>query len=273
MAEYVVSMEDLDKLIERSLFIIREAKAQYKNPAMLWSTGKDSTACLDLCRKAFFGKVPFPVIHLDTGCKFPEIYKFRDKLAKDWDLNLVIAKNEAAIAAGVSPQKDRFECCTKLKTEVLKKVIEDNKFDAIIVSIRRDEHGIRAKERVVSPRDKEFRWDFKNQPAEMWDFFSSVSKEASHVRVHPILHWTELDVWRYVQRENLPVNPLYFAKNGKRYRSLGCMPCTTTVDSNADTIDKIVEELKVTDVAERSGRAQDKEKAYMMQKLRSLGYM
>jgi sulfate adenylyltransferase subunit 2 len=267
------TMEDFDKLVERSLFIIREAKAQYKNVAILWSTGKDSTAGLDLCRKAFFGKVPFPVIHMDTGYKFPEIYEFRDRLAKEWDLNLIVAKNKEALAAGMGPEKGRFECCTQLKTDMLKKVIDDYKFDAIIVSIRRDEHGIRAKERVVSPRDKEFKWDYKNQPAEMWDFFSSVSKEASHVRIHPILHWTELNVWEYVQKNNLPVNPLYFAKNGQRYRSLGCMPCTKPVQSDADTIDKIVEELRVTDVAERSGRSQDKEKAYMMQKLRSLGYM
>ena len=266
-------MDNLDKLVEKSLFILREAKAQFKNPAVMWSTGKDSTTCLDLCRKAFFGKVPFPVLHIDTGYKFPEIYEFRDKVAKEWGLNLIIGKNEKALSEGMNPEKGRFDCCTQLKTDVLKNIIEENNFDAIIVSIRRDEHGIRAKERVVSPRDKDFKWDYKNQPAEMWDFFSSISKEASHVRIHAILHWTELDVWKYVQRKKLPVNPLYFAENGKRYRSLGCMPCTVPIESNANTIDKIVEELKTTRIAERSGRSQDKEKAYMMQKLRALGYM
>ncbi len=266
-------MKDLDKMVEKSLFIIREVKAQFKNPAILWSTGKDSTASLDLCKKAFFGSVPFPVVHIDTGHKFPEMYEFRDKVAKDWGLDLRVAKNDEALSNGMGPDKGKFECCNTLKTNVLKEFLEEKNFDAVIVSIRRDEHGIRAKERVVSPRDKDFKWDYKNQPAEMWDFFSSVSEEASHVRIHPILHWDEIDVWRYVKREKLPVNPLYFAKNGKRYRSLGCMPCTSTVESDADTIDKIVEELKTTEVEERSGRAQDKEKAYMMQKLRALGYM
>ena len=266
-------MSYLQELEKKSIAIIREAKAQFKNLAVLWSTGKDSTTSLWLCKKAFFGKIPFPIIHIDTGCKFPEIYEFRDRMAKEWDMNLLIAKNDEAIQRGVSPQKGRFECCTLLKTEALKNLIEREKLDALILSIRRDEHGIRAKERYYSPRNREFQWDYQNQPAEMWDLYVKPSEDYSHMRVHPILHWTELNVWQYVKQEKLPINPLYFAKSGKRYRSLGCMPCTVPVPSQAETIDEIVEELKTSKTPERAGRSQDKEKAYMMQKLRSLGYM
>jgi len=267
MDKYLKGLED------KSINILREVKTQFNNIATLWSTGKDSTASLWLIRKAFYGKIPFPVIHIDTSFKFPEMYGFRDKLAKEWNFKLMICKNEKALKDGVSPKFGRFKCCTLLKTEALKKFIKKNKFDAIIVSIRRDEHGIRGKERFISPRDENFKWLYKEQPPEMWDMIVKPSEDFSHVRVHPILHWTEFDVWNYVKQEGLPVNPLYFAKNGKRYRSLGCMPCTNPISSNAKTIDEIVEELRNTKVAERSGRAQDKEKAFMMQKLRSLGYM
>ena len=263
----------IQELEKKSIAIIREVKAQFNNLAVLWSTGKDSTATLWLCKKAFFGKIPFPVIHIDTGYKFPEIYEFRDKIAREWGFNLVIAKNEKAIEAGLSPKKGRFECCTLLKTETLKDLIEKEKLDALILAIRRDEHGIRAKERYYSPRDREFKWDYKNQPAEVWDLYVKPAEDYSHMRIHPILHWTELDVWQYVKEENLPINPLYFAENGRRYRSLGCQPCTVSVPSDAKTIDEIVEELKTSRIPERAGRAQDKERAYMMQKLRSLGYM
>jgi sulfate adenylyltransferase subunit 2 len=263
----------LQQLEQRSIMIIREAKAQFKNLAVLWSTGKDSTATLWLCRKAFLGKIPFPAVHIDTGYKFPQIYEFRDRIAKELDLNLIIAKNEEAMRNGINPEKGKFECCTALKTEALKRLIEKEKFDALILAIRRDEHGIRAKERYFSPRDKDFKWDYKNQPAEVWDLYVKPSEDFSHTRVHAILHWTELDVWQYVKQEKMPVNPLYFAKDGKRYRSLGCMPCTLPIPSNAKTIDEVVEELKTTKIQERAGRAQDKEQAYTMQKLRSLGYM
>jgi len=263
----------LQQLEKKSIAMIREAKAQFKNPAVLWSTGKDSTATVWLCKKAFFGKVPFPVIHIDTSYKFPEIYEFRNKIAKEWNLNLLIAKNENALEKGVSPEKGRLECCTELKTEALKNLIKERKFDALILAIRRDEHGIRAKERYYSPRDENFRWNYKDQQAELWDLYVKPSEDFTHMRVHPILHWTELEVWQYVVQEKLPVNPLYFAKNGKRYRSLGCMPCTVPIPSTASTIDEIVQEIKTSKIPERAGRSQDKEKAYMMQKLRSLGYM
>jgi len=265
--------EYLKELEKKSISIIREVKAQFSNPAALWSTGKDSTAILWLCKKAFFGRIPFPIIHIDTGYKFPEIYEFRDRLAREWDFNLIIAKNEEAMKKGVSPEKDRFECCNLLKTQALKNLIEIEKFDGLILAIRRDEHGIRAKERFYSPRDSDFNWNYEDQPAEMWDLYVKPSEDFSHMRVHPILDWTELNVWQYVKQEKLPVNSLYFSDQGKRYRSLGCQPCTVPIHSDAKTIDEIVKELETSKIPERAGRAQDKEKAYMMQKLRSLGYM
>jgi len=266
-------MLDLKDLENQTIYIVREAYAGFKKPAVLWSTGKDSTTMLWLCRKAFFGKIPFPVIHIDTGYKFRQMYRFRDEVAKEWGLELVIAKNEEALKEGTSPKDGKFECCTKLKTEALMKCLEEYGFDALILAIRRDEHGIRAKERYFSPRNEDFRWDYKDQPLEMWDQFQGLVRQGAHMRVHPILHWRELDVWEYVKREGMPVNPMYFARDGKRYRSLGCEPCTLPIESNATTVDEIVEELRHTKIAERSGRAQDKEKVFTMQKLRALGYM
>ena len=267
-------MEDhLSNLERKSITIIREAKAQFKKIACLWSMGKDSTTALWLCKKAFFGKVPFPVIHIDTSYQFPEMYEFRERIAKEWNLDLIIAQNKEALRKGMSPEKGKLACCTQLKTEALKEIIRKEGFDALILAIRRDEHGIRAKERYFSPRDEEFRWRYTDQPAEMWDLYVKPSEDFSHMRVHPMLHWTELDVWLYVKREKIPVNPLYFARNGMRYRSLGCVPCTVPIPSNASTIDEIIEEIRTTKIPERAGRAQDKERAYMMQKLRSLGYM
>lgn len=262
---------NLKVLENQSIYIIREAYAQFKNVASLWSVGKDSTCTLWLFRKAFYGRLPFPVIHIDTSYKFKEMYAFRDELVKKWGLDLLVAKNEKAIQKGMNPKTGKLDCCTQLKTEALKLLLAEHKFDALFLAIRRDEHGIRAKERYFSPRNDDFQWDYQDQPLEMWDQFERAI--AGHVRIHPILHWREIDVWRYVQQENIPVNPLYFAREGKRYRSLGCVPCTVPVDSEADTIDKIVHELETTKLAERDGRAQDKEQAFMMQKLRALGYM
>ncbi len=266
-------MDRITELENNSIYIIREAYNQFRNVAMLWSIGKDSTSLLWLARKAFYGKIPFPVMHLDTGHKFKEIYDFRDKFAKEWGLNLIVYKNQKAIDRGMGPTKGKFECCTELKTNALKDAISQHKFKALYLGIRRDEHGIRAKERVFSPRDEDFEWNYREQPPELWDLYKTKAKDEEHLRIHPLLGWTELDVWEYVKRENIPIVPLYFSKNGKRYRSIGCETCCNSVESNADNIDKIVEELKTTKVSERSGRAQDKESAYMMQKLRSLGYM
>ncbi len=267
------SLDHLDKLENQSIFIIREAYSQFRNIALLWSIGKDSTTLMWLVRKAFFGKIPFPILHIDTTYKFKEIYDFRDKYAKEWGLNLIVARNEDAVANGMGPDKSKFECCNQLKTIALKQAIAREKFKALLLGIRRDEHGIRAKERVFSPRDEDFEWDYKDQPPELWDQYKTKATEEEHLRVHPLLGWIEVDIWDYVKRENIPIPELYFAKNGKRFRSIGCECCCGPVESDADTIDKIVQELKTTQISERSGRAQDKEDDYMMQKLRSLGYM
>lgn len=266
-------MNHLDELESRSIFVIREAYRQFRKIAMLWSIGKDSTTLLWLVRKAFYDQIPFPILHLDTSYKFKEIYEFRDSKAKEWGLKLLVARNEEAIAGGMNPGRGMLNCCNALKTDALKQAIEKYKFRAILLGIRRDEHGIRAKERYFSPRDQDFSWDYKNQPPELWDQYKSRQVSDEHIRVHPLLHWTELDVWEYVRREEIPIVDLYFAKDGKRFRSIGCQSCCAPVESDADTLLKIVEELKNTTTAERSGRAQDKESAYVMQKLRSLGYM
>ena len=267
-------MDRLDQLENRSLYIIREAYFRYRNLVLLWSIGKDSTTLVWLVRKAFFGRIPFPVLHIDTSFKFQRIYEFRDHFAKEWDMDLRIARNEEAIARGMSAKTgQRLECCGELKTEALKQAIARYGFDGLLVGIRRDEHGIRAKERHFSPRDQQFRWNYLDQPAEPWDAFKSQTDASAHVRIHALLDWTELDVWEYVRREQMPVVDLYFARFGKRYRSIGCETCCSPIDSNAETLDQIIEELKTSHVAERSGRAQDKEDPNAMQNLRALGYL
>ena len=267
-------MEHLTILENKSIFIIREAYYRFKNIAMLWSVGKDSTTLLWLCRKAFFGQIPFPVIHIDTTYKFPEMYRFRDEYAKRWGLSLIIGRNEGQIEGGMGPGKgSKLDCCNELKTNALKQTIGKNGFKALLLGIRRDEHGIRAKERVFSPRDENFKWDYENQPAELWDQYKSTAAEDNHFRVHPILHMTELDIWKYIKREEIPLTELYFSNNGKRYRSIGCVPCCSPIESEASSVDEIIEELENSHTSERAGRAQDKEDAYTMQKLRSLGYM
>ncbi len=267
-------MDYLDELENKSVYVIREAYHRFDRMAVLWSMGKDSTALLWLCRKAFFGHVPFPVVHIDTSYKFPEMYAFRDHYAEEWGLDLIVGRNEAALAAGVScDSAEKLECCNLLKTEALKQVIREHGFEAILLGIRRDEHGIRAKERYFSPRDEQFQWNYRDQPAELWDQYKSLADDTQHLRIHPLLHMREIDIWRYVQREELPVVPLYFSKNGQRFRSLGCRTCCEPVASDAATIEEIIEEVRTSRVSERSGRAQDKEDAYTMQKLRALGYM
>jgi len=267
-------MDHFDMLENKSIYIIREAYYQFRNVAMLWSVGKDSTTLLWLIRKAFLGKIPFPIIHIDTGRKFPEMYQFRDRLAREWGFPLVVGRNEEELARGMGPQKGlKLDCCNELKTNALKQVIKKYGFKAIFLGIRRDEHGIRGKERYFSPRDEKFQWNYENQPAEIWDQYKSFLCEEEHFRVHPILHFTELDIWRYVQREALPVIPLYFSRDGKRYRSIGCVPCCSPVESTASTLDQIIEEVRTSKHSERAGRAQDKENIYTMQKLRALGYM
>lgn len=265
-------MDRLDELENRSIYIIREAYNHFEKTAVLWSMGKDSTVLLSLCRKAFLGTVHFPVVHIDTGRKFKCMYSFRNQLVKLWNLDLIIAKSSADIIKKAN-LKDKLSCCNLLKTEPLKNIVKKYNFDGVMLAIRRDEHGIRAKERHFSPRDDNFNWDYQNQPPELWDLFKSSANRDTHIRIHPLLEWTEQDVWQYVKREKIPVVELYFSKHGKRYRSIGCVPCCEPVDSNAKTVDEIIAELKDTKIGERQGRAQDKESAYAMQQLRALGYM
>ncbi len=265
-------MNRLDELENRSIYIIREAYSHFEKIAVLWSMGKDSTVLLALCRKAFPGITPFPVIHIDTGRKFECMYAFREKWTKQWNLNLIVTKNTSKAAKKIN-HTDKLSCCSLLKTEALKQVISRHNFDAIMLAIRRDEHGIRAKERHFSPRDNNFRWNYQDQPPELWDFFESKAEQDTHIRIHPLLDWIELDIWQYIKRENIPTIELYFSKHGKRYRSIGCTPCCEPMESGARNIDEIIHELKNTKIAERQGRAQDKEAAHAMQQLRALGYM
>ncbi|MCL4365436.1 MAG: sulfate adenylyltransferase subunit CysD [Candidatus Marsarchaeota archaeon] len=259
--------QNLGELEENSIYVLREAKSRFNNIAALWSMGKDSTTMLALSRKAFLGKVPFPVIHIDNGIDFPETYQFREELTKKWGLNLIVAESK------IKPEMSGFSCCGENKTVALKKVMADYGFDALIVSIRSDEHGIRAKERTISPRTRDFKWDYKNQPAELWNDYSSKLDDKGHVRVHPLLKWNEIDIWNYIKQEKIPINPLYYSRNGNRYRSLGCTHCTRPIKSKAAGIPEIIKELEDTKVEEREGRDQDKEKSYVMERLRSLGYM
>src|SRR3989338_5922157 len=188
-------LDHLTHLENKTIYILREAYAQFcGNIALLWSIGKDSTTLLWIARKAFFGNIPFPVIHIDTGYKFKEIYAFREKYTKLWQLDLMIAQNQTALKAGMCSEKGKFNCCHALKTEALKIVIQQHHLRAVSLAIRRDEHGIRAKERYFSPRDDDFQWRYQNQPAELWDFFKSGTDLRQHIRVHPLLDWTEQDV-------------------------------------------------------------------------------
>lgn len=270
-------MTPLDQLENQSVFILREAFHKFDHLAMLWSIGKDSSVLLWLARKAFFGHVPFPLVHVDTTYKIPEMIAFRDRLAKEWNLQLIVGKNEAALREGrtfPNGKLTRVECCGALKKDGLRMVLDRHKFTGVIVGVRRDEDPTRAKERYFSPRDQNMEWNVEDQPPELWDQFKTDFEPGTHIRIHPLLHWTELNVWEYIQRENIPVVSLYFANaRGERYRSLGCAPCTFPIQSSARSVAEIVEELRRTKVPERAGRAQDKESEDAFEKLRRDGYM
>ena len=266
----------LDALESQSVYILREAHRKFKRLAMLWSIGKDSSVLLWLARKAFFGHVPMPCVHVDTSYKIPEMIQFRDQKVKEWNIDMVVGQNKAALAAGKTFPNGaltRVECCGLLKKDALQQVIEEKDYQAVIVGIRRDEEGTRAKERYFSPRDRNFEWNFKDQPPELWDQFKTDFDPGTHIRIHPLLHWTEMNVWEYIEREKIPIVDLYFAKDGFRYRSLGCAPCTKPVPSQAVTVTEIIEELKATKVSERSTRAQDQESEDAFERLRASGYM
>ena len=268
-----MSSAQLDELESESVFILREAFRKIGKIALLWSLGKDSNVLVWLARKAFFGRVPFPVVHIDTSYKLPEMIAFRERMARAWGLELIVGQNRTALAAGMNHSAGRVQCCTALKTEGLKEIVAAQGFTGVIAGIRRDEEGTRAKERVFSPRSESAEWDFRDQPPEFWNYYNADYPPGVHLRIHPLLHWTELDIWRYIRREGIPVVELYFARDGRRYRSLGCAPCTGTVPSTAQTVDDVIAELEETRTAERAGRAQDQEAEDAFERLRASGYM
>ncbi len=293
-------MNYLDELENTSIQILREAYANFTNLGMLWSMGKDSTVLLWLTRKAFFGHVPFPLIHIDTHFKIPEMITYRDRLVRELHLPMIIGVNEEALAARMTfpdGKTDRIACCQLLKTTALTDTINGKgvryffnhasgqyerqtnpaPFHGIIAGARSDEEGSRSKERYFSPRDVRNEWDIGDQPPEFWNQFKTDFAPGTNVRIHPLLDWTELNIWEYIQQENIPTVSLYYNHgDGKRYRSLGCYPCTFPVESDARTVAEIVEELrsgKFSRIAERSGRAQDAEDGGGLETLRREGYM
>jgi sulfate adenylyltransferase subunit 2 len=264
-------LDALDQLESESIYILREAFSRVDRPAMLWSLGKDSNTMVWLAKKAFFGRVPFPVLHIDTGRKFPEMYAFRSRYAREWGLNLIV--RPCPPVEEVDPSLPPAARSAARKTLGLKAVLAEFGFRAVIAGIRRDEESIRAKERVFSPRGEDGAWKLKDQPPEFWSQFNTDVPPGAHLRVHPLLHWSELDIWRYVQRERIPNVPLYFSRNGKRYRSLGDQDITFPIASEAASVEAIIAELERTRVPERAGRAMDHEAEDAFERLRADGYM
>lgn len=286
-------MSHLDELEDQSVYILREAYKHFKNLCMLWSIGKDSTVMLWLTRKAFFGHVPFPLVHIDTAYKIPAMIEYRDRLAREWKLEMVVGQNRTALAEGMNHTQGRLVCCRALKTDALINTLSGKwprmrmgsdgayheevggePFTGVIVGARADEEGSRAKERYFSPRDHNSDWDVSDQPPELWNQFKTDFAPGTHVRIHPLLDWTEVNIWEYIERENIPIIDIYFDQGqGKRYRSIGCEPCTGMIESTARSTSEIIVELRRTNVPERAGRAQDQEDTYAMEKLRREGYM
>lgn len=298
-------LSHLHHLESESIHILREVAAEFRSPVMLYSAGKDSSVLVRLARKAFHPAVPpFPLMHVDTGYKFPEMYQFRDQLCRDADLRLLVERNEAQIEANCHPLKDGAElCCRRLKTEALLNALRKHGFDAAIGGARREEEASRAKERVFSVRDIHGQWDPKTQRPELWDLYNTCVAEGQSVRVFPLSNWTELDIWQYIALESIPVVSLYFAKDrpvirrgdlllplypgttqpghpreGKeetlscRFRSLGCIPCTGAVESRACTLDEVVAEVAAARKSERENRIIDLTGDAAMERKKREGY-
>lgn len=261
----------LDQLESNSVHILREAFNRLEKPGMLWSLGKDSNVMIWLAKKAFFGNVPFPVIHLDTGAEFPETYAFRDRYATEWGLNMIADMcPDISTVDNSLPPASRFAA---RKSEGLKQCLKTYGFDGLITGIRRDEQAIRAKERTFSPRQADGSWNFRDQPPEFWDQFNTEVPPGGHLRIHPLLQWTELDIWLYIAREQIPVVSLYFARAGRRFRSLGEIGITEPIASEAATIDEIIRELGLLKTEERAGRTMDHESEDAFERLRMSGYL
>ena len=296
--------DHLDQLEAESIHIIRETVAGCEKPVMLFSVGKDSAVMLHLARKAFApGVPPFPLMHVDTTFKFPEMYAYRDRMAKEAGMELIVWKNEAALdARGRKPECwNCTDCADQLKRQALVEGLQHHGFDAAFGGARRDEEKSRAKERVLSFRDKFQQWDPKNQRPELWNLYNTRHGPGESFRCFPISNWTELDIWAYIQREQIDIVPLYFAAERKcfkrdgmlvygedimspteddgpmetraiRFRTLGCQICTGAVESNADTLQQVVEEVMVARNSERENRAVDKDREGSMEEKKKEGY-
>jgi sulfate adenylyltransferase subunit 2 len=293
----------LQQLEAESIYIFREVAASFEKPVMLYSIGKDSSVLLHLARKAFHpGKIPFPLLHVDTGWKFQEMYKFRQRMAEEIGFELIAYRNPEGLEAGINPFDHGSEKHTQImKTEALKKALTEYGFDAAFGGARRDEEKSRAKERVFSFRNPYHQWDPKNQRPELWDTFNTKINKGESIRVFPLSDWTELDIWRYIQVEDIEIVPLYFAKerpvverNGTlimadddrmrfmpgetpemkkvRFRTLGCYPLTGAVESQAETLEEIVQEMLLTTTSERQGRVIDHDGAASMEEKKRDGY-
>ena len=264
-------MNRLDRLEAETIYAVREAYAKLSPLGMLWSIGKDSNALLWMIRKAFFGRAPFPMLLLDTGNELPEVYAFRDRYVKEWNLQYI--NIECPPEEETDPTLPPASRSAARKTLGLKCAIEKHRFQGVLLGIRRDEQAIRAKERIFSPRSESGYWDVRDQPPEFWNQYNTDIAPGTHVRVHPILNWTELDIWHYIRREGIPVVPLYFTRDGRRYRSLGEKNITFSIESNASTVDEIIAELENTTTPERMGRSMDHESEDAFERLRRGGYM
>ena len=294
-------LNHLRALEAESIHILREGVAEFARPVMLYSIGKDSSVMLRLAQKAFFpGKIPFPMLHIDTSYKFPEMIEFRDTYANQIGAELIVHKNQAALDAGANPfSLGTQKCCGLLKTKSLLDALAKGGFDAAFGGARRDEEKSRAKERIYSFRDPLGQWDPKNQRPELWNIFNARIDKGESIRVFPLSNWTELDIWLYIQAEDIPIVPLYFAKerevvlrNGSivlihdakllpgektqmlkcRMRSLGCVPCTGAIRSEADSVAKIVDEMVAFRRSERENRAIDHDEEGSMELKKREGY-
>ena len=303
MTEIVRRLTHLEELEAESIHIFREVVAEFQRPVMLYSIGKDSSVMLRLAEKAFFpGKLPFPLLHIDTSYKFREMIEFRDRQAEQLGLKLIVHTNQPALKEGANPFKlGTQRCCELLKTEALLDALRAGGFDAAFGGARRDEERSRAKERVYSVRDAKGQWDPKQQRPELWRLYNSRLGPAESVRIFPLSNWTEMDVWQYIHRESIPIVPLYFAKlrpvlvRGEsllsveqpfiprlpgespelvmcRMRSLGCSPCTGAIRSEADTLPKIIEELVSFRRSERENRVIDHDQDGSMELKKRAGY-
>ncbi len=298
----MASLPHLQSLEAESIHILREVMAEFERPVMLYSVGKDSSVMVRLAQKAFYpGPIPFPLLHVDTTYKFQEMIEFRDNFAKQIGARLIVHTNTEAIANGANPYRLGTEkCCALLKTQALLDALREGGFDAAFGGARRDEEKSRAKERIYSFRDRFGQWDPKNQRPELWNLYNSRINKGETIRVFPLSNWTEMDVWQYIQEENIPVVPMYFAKERSvvvrgnslvslehnatlrpgeqpelvmsRMRSLGCSHCTGAIRSEADTLPKIIDELITFRRSERENRVIDHDREGSMELKKREGY-